>query len=135
VRGSPSNLSDAGLQFLRERHLASLSTLSPDGRPHVVPVGFTWDAGAGLARVITDGPSRKARNLADGGWASLCQLQGRLWFTLSGPASVSDDPARVADAVSRYAGRYREPRINPTRVVIEIAVKHVLGSQEFFLAE
>jgi hypothetical protein len=47
---------------------------------------------------------------------------------LEGPAEVSDEPARVADAVRRYAGRYRVPRENPTRVVIEIRVDRVLGS-------
>ena len=33
------------LDFLTERHLATLTTLRPDGTPHVVPVGFTYDAG------------------------------------------------------------------------------------------
>ena len=33
------------LAFLTERHLATLTTLRPDGSPHVVPVGVTYDAG------------------------------------------------------------------------------------------
>jgi hypothetical protein len=41
---------------------------------------------------------------------------------------VSDDPARVEDAVRRYAKRYREPRPNPQRVVIEITITKVLGN-------
>jgi hypothetical protein len=40
---------------------------------------------------------------------------------------VSGDPARVADAVARYADRYRRPRPNPDRVVVEVAVERVLG--------
>ena len=32
------------LDFLAERHLATLTTLRRDGTPHVVPVGFTYDA-------------------------------------------------------------------------------------------
>ena len=32
------------LDFLTERHLATLTTLRRDGTPHVVPVGFTYDA-------------------------------------------------------------------------------------------
>src|ERR1044071_1063656 len=56
--------SDAARAFLAERHLATLTTLRPDGSPHVVAVGFTWDPAAGLARVITFAHSRKARNLA-----------------------------------------------------------------------
>jgi PPOX class probable F420-dependent enzyme len=132
MHGHPSKLTDSGLRFLAETHLASLTTLWPDGRPHVVPVGFTWDIETGLARVITSGSSRKARNLRAGGWASLCQFEGRRWCTMSGTASVNADPARVAEAVRRYAERYREPRVNPARVVIEIAVEHVLASPEFF---
>jgi hypothetical protein len=49
-------------------------------------------------------------------------------MSLEGHAVVSSDPGRVADAVRRYADRYRVPRDNPTRMVIEIAVDRVLGS-------
>jgi hypothetical protein len=42
---------------------------------------------------------------------------------------VREDPASVADAEARYAARYRTPRPNPERVVIEIAVTRVLGSR------
>src|SRR3954466_12455271 len=122
MRGSAEEFTPAALEFLSEQHLATLTTLLPDGRPHVVPVGFTWDAERRLARVITNGPSRKARNAGGGGPVVLCQLDGRRWLTLEGAAHVSDDPARVADAVERYALRYRQPRVNPTRVVIEIRV-------------
>ena len=132
MRGSPRDLTSAALEFVTERHLATLTTLLPDGRPHVVPVGFTWDADALVARVITDGASRKARNLASGGPAVLAQVDGRRWISLEGAGVVSSDPSRVADAVARYARRYREPRVNPTRVVLEIAVASVLGSAEFF---
>ncbi|GLY80191.1 pyridoxamine 5'-phosphate oxidase family protein [Actinoallomurus iriomotensis] len=121
-------------EFLRERHLATLSSLRPDGSPHVVPVGFTWDAERRLARVITDGGSVKARLAAGGGRVALCQVEGRRWLTLEGTSTVSADPARVAEAVARYAERYRTPRENPTRVVIEISVDRVLGSSGLFSA-
>lgn len=124
----PGSLSPAALQFLTERHLATLTTLRPDGTPHVVAVGFTWDDEAGLARVITDGGSRKAAHVRAGSRAVVAQVDGPRWISMEGPATVSDDPARVADAVRRYADRYRVPRENPTRVVIEIAVDRVLGS-------
>lgn len=124
----PAHLSPAALQFLSERHLATLTTLRPDGSPHVVAVGFTWDPAVGLARVITDGGSRKAAHVRAGSRAVVAQVEGPRWMSLEGPAVVSDDPARIADAVRRYSGRYRVPRVNPTRVVIEIAVDRVLGS-------
>jgi hypothetical protein len=39
--------------FLAEAHLATLSTMRLDGSPHLVPVRFTWDSAARLARVMT----------------------------------------------------------------------------------
>ena len=42
----PAELSPAARAFLTERHLATFTTLRRDGSPHVVPVGFTWDAEA-----------------------------------------------------------------------------------------
>lgn len=131
---TPGQLSADGLAFLSRRHLATLTTLRADCTPHVTPVGFTWDASSGLARVICSGTSMKARNAARGGSVALCQVDGRLWLTLEGTARVSTDPADVAEAVARYAQRYREPRENPARVAIEITVGRVLGSAAFLEA-
>ncbi|KGN37452.1 hypothetical protein N803_13755 [Knoellia subterranea KCTC 19937] len=121
-------MSRAALDFVAERHLATLTTLRRDGSPHVVPVGFTWDSEAGVARVITSGGSQKARNAGRGARAVLCQVDGRHWLSLEGPSRVLSDSASVTDAESRYAVRYRPPRVNPERVVIEIQVDRVLGN-------
>jgi PPOX class probable F420-dependent enzyme len=125
----PAALPDDVLAFTTERHLATLTTLRPDGSPHVVAVGFTWDPAERLARVITFAPSRKARNLraAPGSRAVVCQVDGGRWLSFEGPATVTDDPDRVAEAVRRYAERYRMPGERPDRVAIEIAVDRVLG--------
>lgn len=125
---APADLSAQAREFLTVRHLATLTTLRPDGSPHVVPVGFSWDPEAGLARVITNGTSRKVRNAAAGCRAVLCQVDGRRWLSLEGIASVLADADSVAEAVSRYAARYRLPRENPERVVVVIAVDRVLGN-------
>lgn len=125
----PRALPEAALAFLAERHLATLTTLRPDGSPHVVPVGFTWDPDSGIARVITSGTSRKARNAASGR-AVLCQVDGWRWLSLEGPVRVLTDAASVRDAERRYAVRYREPRENPRRVVLEVTVDRVLGLVE-----
>ncbi|SDG68953.1 pyridoxamine 5'-phosphate oxidase family protein [Klenkia brasiliensis] len=117
--------------FFTERHLATLTTLRADGSPHVVPVGVTLDPATATARVITSGTSVKARHVrAAGGTArvAVCSVDGRRWVTLEGTATVREDPASVADAVARYAARYRQPRENPARVVLEIAVDRVLGT-------
>ncbi|NUQ31744.1 MAG: PPOX class F420-dependent oxidoreductase [Dermatophilaceae bacterium] len=124
----PDDLSPEALDFLTVRHLATLTTLHPDGRPHVTPVGFTWDPATSTARVITSRGSRKARNAVAGRPAVLCQVDGRHWLSLEGTARVVDDPAAVTDAEQRYAARYRQPRPNPERVVIAIDVDSVLGN-------
>ena len=117
------------LAFLAERHLATLTTLRTDGTPHVVPVGVTFDPEARLARVITSGTSAKARHVREGqSRVAVCQVEGRRWLTLEGEATVRDDPDSVAEAERRYAERYRPPRENPARVVIEIAVDRILGN-------
>jgi len=125
---SPRDLSPEALEFLAVRHLATLTTQRRDGSPHVTPVGFTWDAEALVVRVITSRTSQKAVNAARGGRAAVCQVEGRHWLTLEGSTRVLDDAAAVADAERRYAARYREPRPNPQRVVVEIAVDRVLGN-------
>ncbi|WP_433346789.1 pyridoxamine 5'-phosphate oxidase family protein [Micromonospora sp. CA-111912] len=118
--------------FCRERHLATLTTLRADGTPHVVPVGVTLDPEAGLARVITSGTSAKARHVAAAGAAgtpvAVCHVDGRRWLTVEGRAVVRSDSAAVVEAERRYAERYRTPRPNPHRVVIEITVTRILGS-------
>jgi PPOX class probable F420-dependent enzyme len=116
-------------EFLAERHLATLTTLRADGSPHVVPVGVTFDPDTRTARVITSGRSAKARHVRQGQIrVAVCQVDGRRWVTLEGTAVVRDDAASVAEAETRYAVRYRQPRENPERVVIEISVDRILGS-------
>ena len=61
--------------------------------------------------------------------AAICQVDGARWLTLQGQTRVSGDPARVEEAVRRYAARYRPPRENPNRVVIELQVDRVSGSR------
>lgn len=124
-----SALTDDALEFLRERHLATLTTLRPDGSPHVVAVGFTYDPERSMVRVITNDVSQKAINAGRGKYAAVSQIDGPRWLTLEGPAYVQADRDAVTEAENRYAQRYRVPRENPTRVVICIEVARVLGSR------
>jgi hypothetical protein len=116
--------------FWQERHLCTHSTARPGGGPpHVVPVGATLDLETGTARVITSGTSYKARLIGTAGVpVALCQVDGRRWSTLEGLAVVRTEPEQVADAERRYAARYKPPRPNPARVVVEIQVTRVLGN-------
>jgi PPOX class probable F420-dependent enzyme len=127
----PDQLDDDVLTFLRERHLATLTTLRTDGSPHVVAVGFSYDAGAKVARVITWATSQKAINAgrmeAAGQRAVVCQVDGGRWLALEGPVRLVTDPHEVQAGVDGYAGRYQEPKERNDRAVIEIDVDRILG--------
>ncbi|MFD5873906.1 pyridoxamine 5'-phosphate oxidase family protein [Streptomyces sp. NPDC060322] len=127
------NLGADYLGFWQERHVCTLTTLRPDGTPHVVPVGVTYDPETRIARVITGRNTRKAAHVLaagpEGARVAVCQMQGRRWATLEGRAVVRTEPGEIEDAVRRYAERYeRTPRHNPERIVIEIAVDRALGN-------
>ncbi|KHL15122.1 PPOX class probable F420-dependent enzyme [Mumia flava] len=118
--------------FMGEYHLASLATVRPDGTPHLVPVGVTYDAETRTARVITRDGSVKVRTVEsagpDGAPVAVNHVDGGQWVTLFGIARVTRDADEIADAVARYARRYRQPRENATRVAIVIDVERVLGN-------
>ncbi len=119
--------------FVTERHLATLTTLRPDGTPHVVPVGFTWDPDQGVLRITTRVTSAKVRHIrrgaaAGGARVAVCQVDGGRWLTFEGTATVREDEAEVADAVARYARRYRQLEHDPRRVVLRVEVDRILGS-------
>ena len=123
----PAELTPASIAFLAERHLATFTTLRRNGSPHAVPVGFTWDDEARVARVISSRGSAKVVQARAGRRASLTQVDGRRWLTLEGSTRVLEDAASVRDAEQRYAVRYRQPRPNPERVVVVLDVDRVLG--------
>jgi PPOX class probable F420-dependent enzyme len=125
-----TRLTSDALAFLIERHLAMMTTLRADNSPHVVAVGFTFDPSTHIARVITSGGSQKAVNAERGGVAVLSQVDGARWLSLEGRSRVNTDADAVRDAELRYAQRYRTPRENPKRVVIEVQIERVLGSSD-----
>ncbi|WP_344566645.1 pyridoxamine 5'-phosphate oxidase family protein [Streptomyces axinellae] len=117
--------------FWEERRTCFLTTPRPDGTPHLVPVGVTYDPETRLARVISSRSSKKVRNVLAAGpgvAVAVSQAEGRRWCTLEGTAVIRDDPDSVADAEARYTRRYKPPRPNPERVVIEIAVTRAMGT-------
>lgn len=136
ARGEPGSLTPATVseefrRFWAERHVCILVTLRRDGTPHVVPVGAVLDLETGTVRVLCSRGSQKARNVAAAGpgeaRAVVSQVDGRRWSSLEGSARIRSDPASVRDGEARYARRYRVPRVNPERVVLEISVDRVLG--------
>lgn len=122
--------SDDLVAFWAERHLCTVTTLRADGSPHVVPMGVVLDPDRAVAWAITSRTSQKVANLRNGSdpRVAVCQVDGRRWSTLEGTGEVRDDPASVAEAVRRYAERYRQPRENPARVAVRISLTRLLGN-------
>ncbi|MEV0527007.1 pyridoxamine 5'-phosphate oxidase family protein [Streptomyces sp. NPDC050439] len=133
----PHHPTPAYLSFWRERHLCTLTTPRPDGTPHVVPVGVTYDPEAGVARVLASRTSAKVRHILaaegpDGAGArvAVCQVDGRRWATLEGHARVRVEAAEIAEGERRYEERYgHPPRPNPRRAVIEITLTRAMGQK------
>ncbi|GAA5092615.1 F420-dependent biliverdin reductase [Microbacterium yannicii] len=119
-------LSEAGVEFVRERHIGTLSTMARWGGIHSVPVGFTFDGG--VLRIITSRDSQKVRNILRDGTATVSQVDGARWLAFPARATVHDDPEEVARAVELYARRYRQPRVNPSRVAIQLVPERLMGS-------
>jgi F420H(2)-dependent biliverdin reductase len=121
------NLPSGAVSMLEERHLATLTVMRADGRPHVSPVGFTYDNETRTARVITSAAARKAVLIGSNPRVALCQVDGGVWLTLEGNATVTQEPTAVADAEARYTARYQAPRVNPNRVAVMISVDRMYG--------
>jgi len=128
---NPRALPPEAESFMAERRLATLSVPRlGGGAPHVTPVGFTWEAEAALARVITFAGAVKVRLIEGEGSlpVTLCQIDGGRWLRLEGSAVVSADPDRCAEGLRRYAERYRPASDRGAdRRVIDAAVRSVTG--------
>ena len=120
------SLTDDGARFVSDRHLATLSTIGPDGGIHVVAVGFTLVDG--VVRVITSDGTQKVRNVERDPRATVAQVEGARWLSIAGAARIERDPEAVRLAERLYAERYRAPRENPRRVVIRIDADRFLAS-------
>ncbi|MEZ5227346.1 MAG: hypothetical protein R2710_11915 [Acidimicrobiales bacterium] len=79
------------------------------------------------AEVITWADSYKAKHAGSGGHVAICHVDGGQWLTFYGTATVSNEPDEVAEAVERYANRYRQPKERDDRVVIVVEVDRIIG--------
>jgi PPOX class probable F420-dependent enzyme len=128
---SLASLTDDGASFVSDYHLATLSTIGRDGAIHVVAVGCTISDG--VVRIITSDGTQKVRNVERDPRATVAQVAGPRWLSIAGHATIERDPEAVAYAVALYAERYRQPRVNPRRVVIRLTPLTVMGSAGLFL--
>lgn len=129
MRFEPTDPGAEVMAFLEERHLGTLSTHRPDRTIHVVPVGFTYEPERRTVRIITWADATKVRNIEahPGQRVAVCQVDGGRWLTLEGVAEVTSSTDRVAEAVTRYTHRYREPGEREDRVAIEVSVDRIMG--------
>jgi len=121
-----TELSDDGLEFVKDRHLAMLSTMARDGAIHQIAVGFTLHDG--VVRIIASDGTQKVRNIERDSRATVGQVDGRRWMSFVGNAVIERDPDAIAFAEKLYSERYRTPQPNPKRIVIRIDVDRVLAS-------
>lgn len=107
-----SIFTDAELQYLQsERRLARVATVGPDGTPHVTPVGWAYNAGAGVIEVSGHdfAATKKFRDVTRTGRAALViddvlppwQPRG---IEIRGKAEAVTEPTPMI-------------RIHPTRIV------------------
>ena len=108
--------------------LGTLTTLRPDGSPHVTCVGPCWDPANRTVRIISRAGTVKATNLDTDDRAAVTYLDGGSWVTFEGRATVTTESDRVRAAMEAYRSRWGDPREDlPDRVAIEVRVDQVLG--------
>ena len=91
-------------------------------------MGFTYEPERPSGPDHHPGGDRKVANLGQGHRAAVSQIDGPRWITLEGHADRHRrSESRVAEAVRRYAERYREPEPRDDRVAIELSVDRVMG--------
>ena len=99
----------AGLEQLRAADTFWLSTVRPDGRPHVTPLIAVWHAGA--LWFATGPEERKTKNLADNPSCVLTTgrsdlVEGALDVVLEGRAEQVTDDAELEPVATAFAVKY-----------------------------
>jgi hypothetical protein len=89
-----------------------LTTLNPDGSPHVTSVGAMWHAGAGWFQ--TGARTRKARNVARDPRCTISVATKGLDVTISGTAAVVTDASVIAEIAARWASTGWPAELDPT---------------------
>jgi hypothetical protein len=69
-----SRFTQAEIEYLQSQRLGRLATAGPDGRPHVVPVGFRYNPELELCQ---SGKYAKDQLLCRGGGVNRCPLTGQ----------------------------------------------------------
>ncbi len=96
------------LELLVGAELSWLSTVRPDGRPHVTPLPAVWHHGA--PHVCTGPDERKARNLAGNPHCVLTTGKNEHWagvdVVLEGTAKRVTDDAELRELAAAWTAKY-----------------------------
>jgi nitroimidazol reductase NimA-like FMN-containing flavoprotein (pyridoxamine 5'-phosphate oxidase superfamily) len=97
-----------GVRRLEEADLAWLTTIRPNGRPHVTPLIFAWLNGA---LYFTTGPTeRKAKNLASNAHCVVTtgcnSMANGLDVVVEGDAILVSDPERLRAVGEGFSEKY-----------------------------
>jgi general stress protein 26 len=119
--------------WAEERLLGShnyyLTTVRPDGTPHVMPLWGIWVDGR--LYFSTGAKSVKARNLAANAACVICTDNAAEAVVVEGTASPLDDAARLKTISPHYARKYKsftlDPKMGP---IFEVQPKVVFGLSE-----
>jgi general stress protein 26 len=119
--------------WAEERLFAShnyyLTTVRPDGTPHVMPLWGIWVDDR--LYFSTGAKSVKARNLAANAACVICTDNAAEAVVVEGTASPLDDAARLKSISPHYARKYKsftlDPKMGP---IFEVRPKVVFGLSE-----
>ncbi|WP_436736631.1 pyridoxamine 5'-phosphate oxidase family protein [Streptomyces sp. BBFR102] len=98
----------AAVDLLRRSEVFWLTTVRPDGRPHVTPLLAVWQHGA--LHFATGAEERKARNLAQNQQVVLTTgtntLSDGLDLVVEGEAVLVSDTGRLTSLASAWSAKY-----------------------------
>ncbi len=123
-------LSDQAREFLREDHVAVVSTLNKDGSPHVTTIYYLL-ADDGTLIMCTPGHSQKIKNLRRDPRIALCVGEGGRSISLYGRVSICEDQALVRQYLEQMVAHYvkeadRRSQIITTRLKLAPVALHFL---------
>jgi PPOX class probable F420-dependent enzyme len=114
-----TTLSEWAKEFLRESHVAVISTLNKDGSSHLASIWYVL-ADDGEVVLTTTSGSQKAKNLRRDPRIGLCIGAAGYSVSLYGQVAISEDPALVRQDIERIANHYIKEEATRPRVVANL---------------
>jgi PPOX class probable F420-dependent enzyme len=100
-----STLSAWAEQFLREDHVAVISTLNKDGSPHITTIWYLLQEDGTLI-MSTPGRSQKVKNLRRDPCIAICIGDEARSVSLYGAVTISEDQNVIRQDLEQLAARY-----------------------------